>query len=213
MVLGKSRIAINKDKHLGDLLLLRLHRGDHSLKFSFKNKVGPELRKLGPVTGTFKDIDFTKPNLYKEIPQGVSLEISYIFEKGKLEIKQEVAGDEIARNFYDVTMPIENFLFAIIVRNIENLQDIEENPENLILNTDNLGDQVAICFSFEGINGKPFVDPFSDPIEGMGARHITWSMPEVILDKLHILVTRDNNPLPESSEILLSVPHKPTKIS
>ena len=210
MVLKKCRLVINRNKHLGDLLLLKLLRGDHCLKMSFKNKVGPTLKKYGPHFKTLRELDFTKPTVTKQIPAGQTLEVDYFFEKSKLEVKQEIKDGEVARSFYNVATPIECYLFTIIIRNINNLNDINEAPENLLLNHVDLGEQIALIFSFEGIDGKPIMNPLIKPQRG---NHIVLDLPDMRFDKLHIAVTNDDNPMAGNSDFLLTVPYRPTKVT
>ena len=102
------------------------------------------------------------------------------------------------------------YLFTIIIRNINNLNDINEAPENLLLNHVDLGEQIALIFSFEGIDGKPIMNPLIKPQRG---NHIVLDLPDMRFDKLHIAVTNDDNPMAGNSDFLLTVPYRPTKVT
>jgi|GEM_PF-4689905 hypothetical protein len=114
----KYRILLKNGGHLADLLIVPLHHGDHSLKFSFKNKLSHFKAHPRQKTATIQEGDFTKPNLIKNTPEGESFEISYIFEKRQLEVKQEgKEGVGINRIHFNVVHPIDRPLFTIFLRN------------------------------------------------------------------------------------------------
>jgi hypothetical protein len=209
MILKKWRLVVNGRKHLGDLILLQLAHGDHSLKFSLKNKVGL-VHKFGPNYGKLGDVDLSKPNVKKEIEEGESLEVGYIFEKHKLEVKQEISGGSIERAFYEVSFPIEHHLFTVIIKNLSKLSDITSDERNLALNEDDLGDQIAMVFSLTGVEGKGFFDPDIKPKNG---RTVDFELPGMLPDRLKIGIT-GNDEFLEVKDFLLIVPFKKmTKIT
>ena len=209
MILKKWRLIINKDKHLGDLLLLQLAHGDHSLKFSLKNKIGI-IDKHGPHYGDLLSADLENPRAKKEIRDGESLEVGYIFEKQKLEVKEEISGGSIERSFYEVTVPIEHHLFTVIIRDLSKLANIDPNDKNLFLNETDLGDQVALVFSFAGLEGKGFFDP---DIKVKNGRTVHLDLENMPLNKLLIGITSNDHPL-GIKDFLVVVPFKKTtKIS
>ena len=209
MILKKSRLIINKKKHLGNLLLLELSRGDHSLKFSLKNKVG-FIEKHDPHYGKLLDADLSKPNVEKKIRDGESLEVGYIFERRLLEIKQEIAGGSIDRSFYEVAAPIEHHLFTLIIKGLSKLEDAVPDQNSLMLNEDDLGDQVALVFSFTGIEGKGVFDPDIEPKNG---RTVFFDLENMLLNKLVIGITSNSYPM-GTKDFLVIVPVKrATKIT
>lgn len=206
--LFKKRIILRKNLHLADLLYLIDTKGRYSLKFSFKSKLKP-IRTWKKHYGGLKKLDFNHPHTEKIVEDGESLEISFKFADNRLEVKREVKKGSIDRSFYIVEMPISKSLFSVIIRNPERLRPIKSpNKDDIVINDPELRDQMALVFSFEGQEKKPFMDGIVDAEFG---RELIIQLPEQELNLLHIAIVKDNNPIRYDSMIV--IPHNPTKIT
>lgn len=186
--LKKVRIIIDRDKHFGDLLIFERQKdSSRSLKLSFKTKIG-SIKMWGEHNGTLKDFDFSKPISEKKITLGESLDISYHFQNRKLELKREISGGSTERNLYDVIHPIDRNLFSVILRNKNELKKVDPCSDDLILNKDEIGDQIAMVFSFVGLNGKPFMDKNieKDSIDVKKSKQVIFLLENMNPSKIYI---------------------------
>ena len=159
----KSRILLKNGRYLADIIMIPLSKGDNELKFSFQKDLS--LFKAYPrqMKSTVHEADFTSPTVVKETPEGEHFEISYVFEKRKLKVKQE--GGEasgINRIHFDVVHPIDRPLFTLFLRDISALDKVTPEDGDYILDNEIIEEPTAIVFSFVNDSGVAFMDESID---------------------------------------------------
>ncbi len=161
--LRKSRLVLKNGALIGTLLIMPLHGGDYELKISFNNKL--DLFQTFPrqFKGSIHEADFSSPTVTKNVPIGESLEISYVFEKRTLKIKQEGREESgILRIHFNVEHPINRHLFSLYFRDTSALTIVEPEEGDLILSNEQIAEPMVIVFSFINEEGNAFMDPAAD---------------------------------------------------
>jgi hypothetical protein len=204
----RKRLLVDDKRYLGNLLFLTLHDGKAVLKITFKNKIA-RMRVWERSFKALREFLFPTPQLDKKIEKGESFDISYNFGSRKLEIKQEIAGGEISRMFYDVTHPIDRHLFTIHLGHKHLLSEVIPAEDDIVLSTADYGEQIAIVFSLTGVEGKGFMDP-NLPSSARVGRTIKIDLPNG--EALFIGVAPDDHSLGDG-DFLLTAPHPETKRS
>ena len=209
MILNKLRILLDGNRYFGNLLTMELHRGNHAIKFDFKNKV----KKMKVWERSFvalKDFLFLDPQVEKKVRKGESCEITYHVEGRKLEIKEEIAGGDISRRLLDVPHPLNNHLFTIHFRGMDILREVEPATDDLIFSQKGFSDQVAIIFSLVNADGNGFRDSnFDDVYVEKGQ---VFDIDLNPLPALKVAVISDPHDL-KDADFIISSPLKGTKIT
>lgn len=206
----KGRLLLRGNKHLVDLLLLRLHDGSLSLKLSFKNPVG-NTKVWARQTKHIADTDFSNPAVEKITPCGESFDVSYNFKKNQLEVKQEgsrfIGG--IERRHYNVSLPVNRFLFTLYLNHMNELESVESTEEDLIFDNENLDDSIVAVFSFTDANGDAFMDPNVNFSKRGRRIDLDIGIPQHEI--LRVAILPNELPIPGQNNFLLTVPHEEIK--
>jgi hypothetical protein len=172
----KSYLQIDQ-KFLGTLLYFKDKSNRGCIKLSFKNKISDFVK------GT--NIQTTLPVLAK-LSTPISLDVSYKFQDGLLEVKKIING-KIDREFYKVSLPISTCLFIIRIKDWSLLDNAKTSSSPLLLTPPSPNKSVAIIFSFFGTNGLPIAPKGYDCVMGI------IDLPEAPLDKFCIGIAEDPN--------------------
>ena len=153
--INNYRLIVGKNKLLGNILLLKDRKGNHSLKIAFSLKTIGSKFFLNPErTGNVSSFDLESHHI---VASGISSDISYKFTNQKLEIKDETSL-KIERSLYDVDIPSTGPLFMLRLSDLAILPVVELKVEDLLITEGLTSNSFAICFSFPGVNGKPWTD-------------------------------------------------------
>lgn len=205
-----SSLLLNNNLYFCKVLLIKDHLNKSSLKFSFKKKFY-SIKITGEQNTLDGEYNLDDVKLTKEIPQGSSLEISYKFSDRKLEIKNETKIGSIERTFYEVKIPAESPLIFFSQKNVYKLDRVEPQKEDIVFrelkNEDGtICENLAINISFEGKNGKPWVD--HSILKGDKQRRILL-FPNIKPQRLYITVGCYNPPKGGKTDLSMWVPpHK-----
>lgn len=188
----KSYLQI-ENKFLGSLLYFKDAKNRGHLKLSFKNKIADFVK------GT--DIPTTLPVPLK-LSEPISLDVSYKFQDGLLEVKKIVNG-KTQREFYKIPLPVSTCLFLIQIKDWHNLDDAQPSRCPLILTPPSSTNKIAIVFSFLGTNGQPIAPKEYNCLMG------TIDIPEPGLKTFCIGIAEDPNNN-EHQDFLIKIPFQKT---
>lgn len=172
----KSHLLI-ENKLLGALLYFKDKKGRGCLKLSFKNKIANFVK--------YSDVPTIMPTPL-ELKNAISFDISYKFVDNLLELKKVINGKTV-REFYSIFIPISTSLFIVKIKNWHLLDDAESYENSLVIPYNGQGNDVAIIFSFLGVDGKPIAPKEYSMLMGI------VDLPERDLNKFCIGIAEDKN--------------------
>jgi hypothetical protein len=149
-IIFKKRLYLQGNRLLGSLIYFLDSKDRPCLKISFKNKVG------GAKMWSKDRFTDTETELANDF-QDLSLDVSYKFQDGLLELKREVPGNKPERKFLLVPQPPTSYLFLVRINDLEILNIATLAEDHLVLEPPVTTKQVAVFFSFAGADGRPLL--------------------------------------------------------
>jgi len=155
----KSRLLVG-NKHLGDLFYDKDSKGRSYLKLSFKNEIADFVKST--------DIKNSTSLAELKIEKLIRIELSYKFQDELFSIKRITKGEKDRYEFHKISLPATTCLFYLRIKDWEELDDDDGTSYNPLVLTPPINiKNVAIIFSFIGVNGQPLCPPeYSDIMMG-----------------------------------------------